>query len=192
LGNGIFTQEGPAWKRSRELLREQFIYLRRRDLDLFHEHVENLINLFPPSGIVDLQPLFFDLTLDTTTALIFGSSVYSLRAGIDQHKESRLFADSFNVAQDGLAKRFRLAPWHFLYNPPSFRKACANVHQFVENYIESLDLQTRQRYDLKQDIFTRKIAEESASLKELRDQILSILLAGRDTTACCLSWTLYV
>jgi cytochrome P450 len=192
LGNGIFTQEGLAWKRSRELLREQFIDLHRQDLDLFHEHVENLINLLPPSGIVDLQPLFFDLTLDTTTALIFGSSVHSLRAGIDQHKESRLFADNFNVAQDGLAKRFRLAPWHFLYNPTSFRKACADVHQFVEKYIESLGLQTRQRYDSKQDIFIKKIAEESASPKELRDQILSILLAGRDTTACCLSWTLYV
>lgn len=29
-------------------------------------------------------------------------------------------------------------------------------------------------------------------MEELRDQLLNVLLAGRDTTACCLSWTLYV
>ncbi|KAJ5583500.1 hypothetical protein N7535_002120 [Penicillium sp. DV-2018c] len=189
LGNGIFTQEGSAWKHSRELLRKQFVRVQYQNLDHFREHVDNLINRLPSSGIVDLQPLFFDMTLDTATALLFGRSVYSLRAGIDQHKENKLFAESFNVAQEGLAKRFRIAPWHFLYNPPAFRKACANVHRFVEGYIKELDLENAERHDMKQYGFIKQIAEESASLKELRDQLLNVLLAGRDTTACCLSWT---
>ena len=192
LGKGIFTQEGPAWKHSRELLRKQFIRVQYQNLDHFHEHVDNLINRLPSSGVVDLQPLFFDLALDTATALLFGRSVYSLRAGIDQHKENKLFAESFNIAQEGLAKRFRIAPWHFLYNPPAFRKACANVHRFVERYIQDLDLENSERRVVKKEGFIRQIAEESASLEELRDQLLNVLLAGRDTTACCLSWTLYV
>ncbi|KAJ5492694.1 hypothetical protein N7539_001440 [Penicillium diatomitis] len=192
LGNGIFTQEGLAWKHSRELLRKQFIRVQYQNLDHFREHVDNLINRLPSSGVVDLQPLFFDLTLDTATALLFGRSVYSLRAGIDQHKENKLFAESFNIAQEGLAKRFRIAPWHFLYNPPAFRKACANVHQFVERYIKDLDLENAERHEMKQSGFIKQIAEESTSVKELRDQLLNVLLAGRDTTACCLSWTLYV
>jgi cytochrome P450 len=190
LGNGIFTQEGSAWKHSRELLRKQFIRVQYQNLDHFREHVDNLINRLPSSGVVDLQPLFFDLTLDTATALLFGRSVYSLRAGIDQHKENKLFAESFNIAQEGLAKRFRIAPWHFLYSPPAFRKACANVHRFVEKYIKDLDLENADRHEMKQDGFIKQIAEESTSVKELRDQLLNVLLAGRDTTACCLSWTL--
>jgi cytochrome P450 len=115
-----------------------------------------------------------------------------LRAGIDQHRENKIFAESFNIAQEGLAKRFRIAPWHFLYNPPAFRKACANVHRFVENYIRGLDLENLERDIMKQDGFIKQIAEESATVKELRDQLLNVLLAGRDTTACCLSWMLYV
>lgn len=192
LGNGIFTQEGLAWKHSRELLRKQFIRVQYQNLDHFREHVDNLVNRLPSSGVVDLQPLFFDLTLDTATALLFGRSVYSLRAGIDQDKENKLFAESFNIAQEGRAKRFRIAPWHFLYNPPAFREACANVHQFVEKYIKDLDLENTERHEMKQNGFIEQIAEESASVKELRDQLLNVLLAGRDTTACCLSWTLYV
>lgn len=98
LGNGIFTQEGQAWKHSRELLRKQFIQAQYQDLDHFREHVDNLIARLPRNGVVDLQPLFFDLTLDTTTALLLGRSVHSLRADIDQDNENKVFAESFNIA----------------------------------------------------------------------------------------------
>lgn len=192
LGSGIFTQEGFAWKHSRQLLRKQFIRVQYQTLDHFAEHVDNLINRLPSNGLVDLQPLFFDMTLDTATALLFGRSVYALRAGIDQHNENKLFAESFHIAQEGLAKRFRIAPWHFLYNPRSFRQACANVHRFVEEFIKSLDLGNVKTDDNRRLGFIKQVAEESASVKDLRDQLLNVLLAGRDTTACCLSWTLYV
>ncbi|KAF2656367.1 cytochrome P450 [Lophiostoma macrostomum CBS 122681] len=190
LGKGIFTQEGVAWKHSRDLLRKQFIHTRYQKLDHVSEHVDNLFRVLPREGIVDLQPLFFSLTLDTTTALLFGKSVYSLSAGTGGGSDNRLFAESFNIAQDGLAKRFRLAPWQFLYNPRKFQRACANVHHFVERYIDSV-------YDELEDsdanadslYFFSKVAGGSASKGDLRDQLLNVLLAGRDTTACCLSWT---
>lgn len=191
LGNGIFTQEGPAWKHSRELLRKQFIRIRYQNLDLFREHVDNLIERLPTKGDVDLQLLFFSLTLDTTTALLFGKSVFSLRTNTDQTHENRLFAESFNLAQEGLVKRFRLAPWHFLYNPPEFRRACSNVHHFVESYIKKLNLlKSEVMEEAASHSFINQIAKESTNMKDIRDQLLNVLLAGRDTTACCLSWTL--
>ena len=192
LGNGIFTQEGAAWKHSRDLLRKQFIRVQSQNFDHFHEHVDNLIHQLPSSGVVDLQPLFMDLTLDTATALLFGRSVYALRAGIDQDKENKMFAESFNIAQEGIAKRFRIAPWQFLYSPPTFRRACRDVHRFVEKYIKELNLENAETDQRKQYGFIKQVAKESADTKELRDQLLNVLLAGRDTTACCLAWTLYV
>lgn len=145
----------------------------------------------PSTGVVDLQPLFFNLTLDTATALLFGKSVYSLRAGADQDSCNKVFTESFNIAQEGLAKRFRVAPWHFLYNPLEFRKACANVHRFIEQYIDSLNLSDNESLDDKSYGFIKQVALESATKQDLRDQLLNVLLAGRDTTACCLAWTLY-
>lgn len=193
LGNGIFTQEGPSWKHSRELLRKQFSRVQSRNLNHFHEHVDNLIACIPSSGVIDLQPLFFNLTLDTATALLFGKSVYSLKADTDQDAGNKLFAESFNIAQEGLAKRFRIAPWHSLYNPPIFREACANVHRFVEEYIDSLNISDNgSRDDERSYDFIKQVALESANKQDLRDQLLNVLLAGRDTTACCLAWTLYL
>ncbi|KAI0401353.1 cytochrome P450 [Xylaria palmicola] len=189
LGEGIFTQEGSAWRHSRELLRKQFVRTQYQNLDHFREHVDNLIACIPTQGRVDLQPLFFNLTLDTATALLFGRSVYSLRAAIDQEAANKEFAESFHIAQEGLAKRFRIAPFHNLYNPPEFRRACRRVHEFVENYIKERD-QSRSRNAADQTTwFLDQIVEGSNNLSEVRDQLLNVLLAGRDTTACCLSWT---
>lgn len=191
LGHGIFTQEGAAWKHSRELLRKQFARAQYQNLHHFQEHVDNLLARIPESGVVDLQPLFFSLTLDTTTALLLGRSVYSLRADIDQDTENKLFSESFTVAQEGLAKRYRIAPWHFLYNPSKFRRACTDVHRYVERYIEERDFSHRKSGEEQGSLgFIDQVALESRSTTELRDQIINVLLAGRDATACCMSWTL--
>ncbi|KAI1382089.1 cytochrome P450 [Hypoxylon crocopeplum] len=193
LGPGIFTQDGTEWKHSRELLRKQFVHARYQNLDHFREHVDNLIiciyNESEAGNIVDLQPLFFNLTLDTATALLFGRSVYSLRGNIDQNAANKEFAYAFSIAQGGLAKRFRLAPFHWLYNPPSFRRACRKVHRFVEQYIDERERGGKLGSDESPSWFLNQVAESSSSKVEVRDQLVNVLLAGRDTTACCLSWT---
>lgn len=65
LGDGIFTQEGAAWKHSREMLRAPLQHKHYENLDVFKQSVDDLIDiLFSQSDVVDLQPLFFRLTLD--------------------------------------------------------------------------------------------------------------------------------
>lgn len=92
-------QEGAAWKHSRELLRKQFARAKYQKLDSsFREHVDKLVDCLSSNGVVDLQPLFFRLTLDTATALLFGLSVYNLRSGLDQAVENTMFSESFNIA----------------------------------------------------------------------------------------------
>ena len=103
----------------------------------------------------------------------------------------KIFAESFDIAQGGLAKRFRLAPWHFFYSPSHFKRACSTVHAFVDNYIQEREIKRQSDVDQRpQENFVDQLAQESSSTIALRDQLLNILLAGRDTTACCLSWTI--
>ena len=161
-------------------------------MDIFREHVDNLFAfLNSAKGTIDLQPLFFKLTLDTTTALLLGRSVYSLRAKDLKDTGNKAFAEHFDIAQGGLAKRFRLAPWHSLYSPPQFRRSCSLVHQFVDEYVLERGVNHGKSDGHRgPESFIDQLAQESGSHEILRDQLLNILLAGRDTTACCLSWTL--
>ena len=193
FGDGIFTQDGPEWKHSRELLRPQFSYRCYHNLDIFREHVDNLISSLPPSGqIVDLQPLFFRLTLDTTTAFLFAESVYSLRAA--KKAGETAFARAFNTAQAYMAKRYRLQDLYWLIRGKELTECCAIVHDFADAILDrTLDQggSTGKERDSRYT-FLDAVAESTPDRKALRHQMINILVAGRDTTACLLSWTLSV
>lgn len=191
FGDGIFTQDGQDWKHSRELLRPQFSYKQYQDLEVFHEHVDNFINNIPPDGgIVDLQPLFFRFTLDTTTAFLFGESVHSLNAA--GHRGETTFAEAFNLAQEYVTKRFRLQELYWLIGGKTFEKACETVHKFADDLLDrnmhqnaASDEERNRRF-----VFLDVVAKDSRDRTALRAQMINILIAGRDTTACLLSWTL--
>ena len=190
FGDGIFTQEGPAWKHSRELLRPQFSHKQYEDLGVFQESVDDLIDAMPKDGqIVDLQPLFFRPTLDVTTAFLFGSSIQSLHA--PSSAGERDFATAFNVAQEYVVKRFRLLDLYWLIGGKKFREACNTVHTFADKVIERNLLRDRANgEDANKYIFLDSLAEREPDRNALRGQIINLLAAGRDTTACLLSWTL--
>lgn len=60
LGDSIFTTDGEQWKKSRNLIRPQFIKSRVSDLDIFEKHVNILIGQISGQGQgVDLSALFY-------------------------------------------------------------------------------------------------------------------------------------
>jgi cytochrome P450 len=77
-----------AWKHSRALLRPQFTSNRHQNFEEIKKCVENLLDQVPTDGLVDLQPLFFRLTFDTTTFLLFGETSSSLNSSETAGKES--------------------------------------------------------------------------------------------------------
>lgn len=191
FGDGIFTQEGDAWKHSRELLRPQLVHRQYEDLAVFSEPIEDLLSELPPdSGIVDLQPIFFRFTLDVTTAFLFGKSIRSIKS-IDDSQE-QTFAAAFDLAQKYVVKRFRLLDLYWLIGGSEFRDACRKVHAFADQIIDQ-NLPTSTSTDDPADkryVFLKSVAKACPDRTALRGQIINVLAAGRDTTACLLSWTL--
>ncbi len=191
IGPGIFTQDGAEWKHSRDILRP--LYLQRRNDNFLEvqEASEALIACVSQGQLGDLQALFFRFTLDTTTYLLFGRSIRSLE---DTNKETEAFAESFRVAQNYLAHHGRLGPFHWLLNPQSFRDANATVHKWVDREIrEALAVQNSEGSPSRKPTdfgFLGALLEETREPIVLRDALTNVLLAGRDTTACLLSWTM--
>lgn len=190
FGDGIFTQEGDAWKHSRELLRPQLVHRQYEDLGVFNEPMDDLLNVLPQAGgVVDLQPLFFQFTLDVTTAFLFGKSIHSLKSADDAQEHT--FAGAFDLAQKYVAKRFRLLDLYWLIGGREFREACRKVHAFADQIIEqNLSASLAENQDGTRYVFLRTVAKAYPDRAALRGQIVNILAAGRDTTACLLSWTL--
>jgi cytochrome P450 len=195
FGDGIFTQEGEAWKHSRLMLRPQLTHRQYEDLKLFDGPMNDLLDSLPQSGgVIDLQPLFFRFTLDVTTAFLFGESVRSLKSAPGSPEQS--FAAAFDLAQSYVIQRFRLLDLYWLIGGRKFRDACRQVNEFADKVIDqNLEEDITSQKDNSETgryVFLRAAANSFPNRAALRGQIVNILAAGRDTTACLLSWTLWV
>ena len=191
IGEGIFTQDGGPWKHSRELLRRPFLKTHYQDLEGFAEPLENLVaslSSLRPDTLTDLQPLFFHFTLATTTTLIFGQPLES-----SDHLEKYDFAASFNCSSLISSLRMRLMDFYWIYNPSQYRIACRNVKACADGIVErALQKKTKIMGEKTSGMYTfvEDLCTEIEDPKLIRDQLVNVLLAGRDTTACLLSWTL--
>ncbi|KAL8993141.1 MAG: hypothetical protein Q9169_006573 [Polycauliona sp. 2 TL-2023] len=190
LGEGIFTQDGARWKHSREMLRRPFVKMHYQNLTSFGEHVEDLIqSLKQCSGVVDLQPYCFRFTLATTTALIFGQPIKDY--GNDtQHQ----FAMGFDYASLVSAVRIRLADFYWVYSPSGFTQSCTTVKEYATMFVDQAmkdradaTKMADERYAFIQDLY-----DEYKDPILVRDQLVNVLIAGRDTTAALLSWTFFL
>lgn len=209
LGNGIFTQDGPSWQHSRAMMRPQFAREQVSDLELEERHVQNMIQVLSPAAgcwtnQLDLQKLFFRLTLDTATEFLFGYSVNSQLNDIKDTGSSKhgnvsvnekAFAVAFDFGAATLAKRLRFKDKYWMFYPAGFDAACKSCHEFIDTFVHlALAKQPATKapkINAEKYIFLEAMAAETQDPIELRSQLLHILLAGRDTTASLLSWLFY-
>jgi len=204
---------------ARALLRPQFARDQVSDLRLEEVHVQNLLRVLPTetsgwTAKVDLQPLFFNLTLDSGTEFLFGQTVNSQLGGLPhQHilptepgKDGRrldwsAFGEDWDHATMTLGTRGRLREAYWVYSPKSFHQSCKRIHEFAD-YCVNLALSDGPSARKEKDtssaperdkyIFLEELVAQTRDPIELRSQLLNILLAGRDTTAGLLGWTFYM
>lgn len=156
---------------------------------MFDRHIDDLVSdLAKLQGVADLQPSFFSFTLATTTSLNFGED--TSRLDPDAHQA---FADALDYASSVSSIRLRLAEFHWPYAPGKFKEACLIVKRNAGRLVDkALKDAGRDQSGCNPDQHTF-ILDMYSELKDpvlVRDQLVNVLIAGRDTAACILSWTL--
>ena len=170
-------------------------------LDIFEELMADLLALIPPDGAtVDLQELFFSYTIDSATEFLFGHSVQSLKkrrsAVHDAEDVEKDFAGAFNYAQDAIAHHARIGRVGKLI-PDRKAERCNRIcHELVEQFVDKA-LRYRASHDeekagadgeaKKKYLFLQGLAQQTGDRTRIRDELMNVLLAGRDTTASLLS-----
>ncbi|KAH6876755.1 cytochrome P450 CYP584G1 [Thelonectria olida] len=198
LGSGIIVSDGPAWKHGRALIRPNFTLKQLTDLRLVERHVQRLFHGFPDDGSsFDMQERIFRLTLDVGTDLLFERSSDLLLP--DATEAAQKFAWAFDTSLEGVATRMRMAKAGRFYHHPEYLPACRFVHEYIEKVLdETAQLERQRQADRKAGEEAEDSADEPYSLvKELirggvdrvdiRYQVLNILVALRDTSACLMS-----
>ncbi len=166
------------------------------DLDTFESHITKLIAKIPLDGsTVDLQALFFMLTIDSSTEFLFGQSTDTLGAQSERGAE---FADAFTYVTEIMGKQGRLGKLATILPDKRFVNAKKVVHDYVQGYVQAAMECQRNGTPIKKDgnpdryVFLEELAKAGCSAKKIQDELLNILLAGRDTTAALLSYLFYI
>ncbi|KAI0161147.1 cytochrome P450 monooxygenase CYP539B5 [Hypoxylon sp. FL1284] len=191
LGDSIFTTDGQLWHDSRSLIRPMFVKDRVSDLETFEKGVSVLLDKLPPAGqTVDIMDFLYRMTLDVTTSFLLGANVDSL-----SNPQSE-FARAFNDVQRIQMMLTTIGPFEALAPRRRYNQGIKVIDQFMMPYIEQAlalpeeELEKLSNSD-KHFTFLHSIARYTRNRQVLRDQIIAVLLAGRDTTAATLSWTFY-
>ncbi|RYP15355.1 hypothetical protein DL765_005746 [Monosporascus sp. GIB2] len=199
LGVGLFNADGEVWEHARATVWPNLTRKQVADLGMFEKHVQVWVNAMPTDGkSVDLQEWVFRFTLDVGTDFLFDSTTGVLHPNATDR--GRQFAWAFDLGVEGVSQRLRLGRLAFLYFNRDYAKACKVVHGFVDSIVHVAVEKARNgqshEFSVKNEkatsdegryTFLKALASEGMSSKEIRDQMLNILIATRDTSACLMS-----
>lgn len=189
LGHGIFAVDGSPWQTSRSLLRPQFTRSRVGDLDCLEAHFQTLLTVMKRQGpIVDMSDLFLRYALDVTTDFLLGVGVDSLTS------RHRAFATAFDEVQRIHTVWSRSFGLSRLIVFPRYRAHLRVLNDFVNDFVDRALGMTPDELEAvggKDYTFLQELARVTRDREVIRDQIVNVILAGRDTTAGTLAWSIY-
>jgi cytochrome P450 len=188
FGQGILNADGTQWKFHRRMA--QHLVTRsglNKAQEVFIEHAHRFLKVLSDGKTVDMQVLFHRYTMDCTCELVCGFDLNSLSS------ESTVpFVNSFDSGVAICVRRFlvpeflwKLQRWLNLGNEKLLKQHCQVINQFVADIIE----QHKQSGD---DLLSRLLEEEQMTKELLRDILVNMIAAGRDTVAVALTHLFHV
>lgn len=211
FGTGIFTTDGPAWAHSRAILRPSFTRQNMAPLlRMMERHWQMLLRQVPADGVTfDVQNLFFCFAMDTATEFLMGHSTHTLDTSQHHEAEKTFVEDYLNCCYE-VIRQIAMGPLQGLSTTPkgipeARDRAWAYVDSFVDQALAkrekrattssssiSLELEPEEEDgDSAEYNFLATLSSQTTDRKLLREQVLGVLLASRDTTAALISNMFY-
>ncbi|KAM3511723.1 hypothetical protein MY11210_004613 [Beauveria gryllotalpidicola] len=186
LGTGIFSVNGASWSHARSLLRPSFANRDKSAITaMLEDHFQSFLLHVPQNEeTVDLQPLYFALTMDFATQFLTSKSSHMLDE-TKSHDKERQFFDDYTTCSEEVIKKMCLGPLQILRYNRAAEQAKGRVFKYIDGFIDEA-LQSADSEGAKEHNVLTKLAEVTSDRKMLRDQMLHLLVASRDTTASLL------
>lgn len=186
LGDGLLSSEGDFWRRQRRLAQPAF----HRDRIAAYAGVmvtaaERLLASYRDGETRDVHKDMMRLTLEIVAATLFGAEV-----GADAERVGEALEAVLAVVSDPLPL---FLPLLRVLPTPSrrrFDRAVADLDAIVYRVIEARRRDGADGIDLLSMLLSARDDDGGRmSNRQLRDECMTVFLAGHETTAIALSWT---
>jgi cytochrome P450 len=189
VGNGLLTSEGEVWKRQRRLAQPAFHRQRiNAYADVMVDYAQRMIASWKAGEVRDIHQEMMVLTLEIVVRTLFNADVSQ-----DTDKVGRALSEIVKPFSAQATIRWILdnrlpTPTH-----RRFYKAAQNLDDIVYRIIADRRASGIDQGDLLSMLLAAHDEDGSQMTdKQLRDEVMTIFLAGHETTALTLCWTWYL
>ena len=189
FGTGLLTSEGDFWIRQRRLAQPAF-HKNRIALygEIMVEYTKRMLGHWKDGQTRDVHEDIMALTMQIVAKTLFNADV---------SKESKDVGNAMEVVMQEFQSRFG-RPFFLPESIPTpgnirFKKAIRKFDDMIYSIIKSRRSTKDETGDLLSMLLNARDEDGSGMTDtQLRDEIITLFLAGHETTAIALSWTLYL
>ena len=190
FGQGLLTSEGEHWRRQHRLIAPAFQPERlERYAPVIVERTEAMLRGWRSEGPRELLPEMGQLTLGIVARVLF-----DLELSGDVERLGR----AVDRGIQALARRFQSVIAFPEWLPtPANRAFLASIREFDTLVAAMVERRRRSSGDAGEDLLSRMMQARDEdgrpmSDRQLRDEAVTLLLAGHETTAVALAWTCWL
>ncbi len=193
FGNGLLTSEGEFWLRQRRLAAPAFHPDRiAAYADVMAAYADRQADAWA-DGDGDGEPRDVHKDMMRVTMEIVSKTLFDVEVEEDVEAIGR----SFDLVIREIAKRFRrpikIADWIPLPGNLRYRRGVALLDRLVARVLAERRARPGDRGDLLSMLMAARDDDgKPMSDRQLRDELITLFLAGHETTAIALSWTLFL
>jgi cytochrome P450 len=191
LGEGLLTSEGAAWRRQRRLCQPAF---HRQRLESYSQTITSsaieALSAWKHGETRDLHQEMMQITLRIVAKVLFSVEVRS---------ETEEVAQCLNLLMKHSSGARMILPPVFRHLPLPFLNRVREAVRRLDDLVYGIIRQRRANGDVQKygDLLSMLMDAEDEdgsrmTDRQLRDEVMTFLLAGHETTALSLSWTFYL
>lgn len=182
LGSGLLTSDGEFWRKQRKLVAPAFHTKRINDYaETMVYFAEEQMRRWQDDSVVDVAHEMMETTLMIVAKTLFNTDVRS---------EAQRVSEAMDVVNEGVWQRSPLPTWIPTPMELKSRRAKADLDELVYGVIEERRKSEEDRGDLLSMLLLAEDDEgERMTDKQVRDEAVTLFLAGHETTANALNWT---
>ena len=191
LGKGLLTSDGPLWKQQRKLIQPAFRHDRLAAAygDVISMYADRMVRSFENGELRSIDQDMGKLTLAVVVKSLFGEELTR-----DVGEIGELLLAIADASNERLNSPFGLLSWIPTRRNLREKRALARMDEIIRVLIRTRRESSGQREDLLSVLLSAADADtgDGMSDRQLRDEMMTMFLAGQDTTAHALSWTWYL
>ena len=189
-GEGLVTSDGALWKQQRKLMQPAFHHRQLAAYaDVMVAHAVRMMDSFVDGESRDIGAEMTKLTLGIVVKSLFGADLPR-----EASQVSRSMLVILDAANQRLSSVLRVPSWIPTGRNLRERRALAELDAMLQILIRTRRASGDGHDDLL-SVLLAAVDEDSGarmSDQQLRDEMMTLFLAGHETTANALTWTLYL